>query len=580
MRFSYIHTFSTTLLISLATTLAVEASEIDLIKSTQNSKSVEVKSNLLGTNSQSVNLPEINSFDLPEAIKPNHLTQLPANGDLWEQINQYNNEGTALDQVNNVNQLRDVSPRDWAYEALRNLVETYGCIAGYPDGTFRGNRAMTRYEFAAGLNACLQQIERLIAASTADFVTKQDLFVLQRLMSEFETELASLGSRVDSLEGRTAFLEDHQFSTTTKLGGVVNFVTTGALAGDGDDQFTLQSRARLGFATSFTGKDLLITRIAAGNSTIPNLANGTDEVAQTNQWYGDFGNSFALVTLYYLFPVKDNLYVFLTPSGGLHSDYAFPALNPYFEDYNAGTTTLSNFAQRNAIQSLGGGSGVAFAYYLNDNISIGGGYYGGQAFRAEDGAGLFDGSYSTGTEVKWKPSDKFGVALSYIHSYFPEGQFGFGDNSRAFGLPPFLGTGVVNDTLAQFDTVTNAYGAEFFWHVADKFGVGGRFGFTDAQAFGQGDGEIWNYALTMAFPDLFSEGDLGGVIVGSQPYLGSLDGVDDFDNDTPVHVEAFYRHQLTDNISLTPGVLWFLAPNQDDDNDDIVLGTLRLTFTF
>ena len=111
-----------------------------------------------------------------------------------------------LEQVTNVNQLRDVSPGDWAYEALRNLVETYGCIAGYPDGTYRGNRAMTRYEFAAGLNACLQQIERLIAASTADFVTKEDLAILQRLMGEFEAELATLGTRVDNLEGRVAFL--------------------------------------------------------------------------------------------------------------------------------------------------------------------------------------------------------------------------------------------------------------------------------------------------------------------------------------------------------------------------------------
>ncbi len=41
-----------------------------------------------------------------------------------------------MDQVTNVNQLRDVSPQDWAYEALRNLVETYGCISGYPDGNF------------------------------------------------------------------------------------------------------------------------------------------------------------------------------------------------------------------------------------------------------------------------------------------------------------------------------------------------------------------------------------------------------------------------------------------------------------
>ena len=41
------------------------------------------------------------------------------------------------------------STTDWAYQALANLVETYGCVAGYPNGTFRGNRAMTRYEAAA-----------------------------------------------------------------------------------------------------------------------------------------------------------------------------------------------------------------------------------------------------------------------------------------------------------------------------------------------------------------------------------------------------------------------------------------------
>ena len=80
-----------------------------------------------------------------------------------------------LEQVTNVSQLRDVSPGDWAFEALRSLVERYGCIAGYPDGTYRGNRAMSRYEFAAGLNACLQQIERLLGSGTGNFATKADL---------------------------------------------------------------------------------------------------------------------------------------------------------------------------------------------------------------------------------------------------------------------------------------------------------------------------------------------------------------------------------------------------------------------
>ncbi len=82
--------------------------------------------------------------------------------DLLTQLNRYTAEGEANSQVTSISQLRDVSPRDWAFEALRNLVERYQCIAGYPDGTFQGNRAMTRFEFAAGLNACFPRIEALI----------------------------------------------------------------------------------------------------------------------------------------------------------------------------------------------------------------------------------------------------------------------------------------------------------------------------------------------------------------------------------------------------------------------------------
>ncbi|OWY66980.1 hypothetical protein B7486_33615 [cyanobacterium TDX16] len=50
-----------------------------------------------------------------------------------------------LAQVTSVSQLSDVQPTDWAFQALQSLVERYGCIAGYPDGTYRGNRALTRY---------------------------------------------------------------------------------------------------------------------------------------------------------------------------------------------------------------------------------------------------------------------------------------------------------------------------------------------------------------------------------------------------------------------------------------------------
>ncbi len=61
-----------------------------------------------------------------------------------------------LGQVNSVSQFSDVQPTDWAFQSLQSLVERYGCIAGYPSGTFRGNRALTRYEFAAGLNRYME----------------------------------------------------------------------------------------------------------------------------------------------------------------------------------------------------------------------------------------------------------------------------------------------------------------------------------------------------------------------------------------------------------------------------------------
>jgi hypothetical protein len=128
-----------------------------------------------------------------------------------------------IGQVTSVSQFSDVQPTDWAFQALQSLVERYGCIAGYPNGTYRGNRALTRYEFAAGLNACLDRVNELIATATAELVRKEDLATLQRLQEEFSAELATLRGRVDALEARTSELEANQFSTTTKLSGEAIF---------------------------------------------------------------------------------------------------------------------------------------------------------------------------------------------------------------------------------------------------------------------------------------------------------------------------------------------------------------------
>ena len=175
-------------------------------------------------------------------------------------INGVSDYAASADQVTSVTQFSDVYPTDWAYQALANLVEQYGCVAGYPNGTFRGNRAMTRYEAAALLNACLDRITE---------VTDE----LRRLLKEFETELAILKGRVDGLEARVGELEATQFSTTTKLKGKTDWVFGAAkFHGKGSKKFakleggtSFSYNLALNLETSFTGKDLLYTRLRAGN---------------------------------------------------------------------------------------------------------------------------------------------------------------------------------------------------------------------------------------------------------------------------------------------------------------------------
>ncbi len=170
------------------------------------------------------------------------------------------NRNQAMSQVTSVSQLSDVQPTDWAFQALQSLVERYGCIAGYPDRTYRGNRALTRYEFAAGMNACMDRVNELIAAATEDLATKEDLATLQRLQEEFAAELATVRGQVDALEVRTATLEAQQFSTTTKLKGEVLFGIQGLLGNNKADDSgepletntTFGDRVRLDFDTSFT----------------------------------------------------------------------------------------------------------------------------------------------------------------------------------------------------------------------------------------------------------------------------------------------------------------------------------------
>jgi hypothetical protein len=535
-----------------------------------------------------------------------------------EQLNQYSSEGAASGetegQVTSVSQLSDVRPTDWAFQALQSLVERYGCIAGYPDGTFRGNRAMTRYEFAAGLNACLDRVSELIRAGTTNLATRDDLAALQRLQEEFAAELATLRGRVDALEARTAELEANQFSTTTKLTGEAIFALSDDFGGDinvfGRDNTNLgsdnnetvfQQRVRLNLNTSFTGRDLLLTRLQVGNGQRFNLG-ATSEGTQTWNFVGRTDNVVALDTLLYKFPVGQRLNVTLAANAVVWDDI-LPTVNPYFEDFDGGNGSLSTFGQRNPIYRLGGGSGIGFDYAFGGRGLLGGvfgptslsfGYLASNAASPARGAGLTNGDYAAMGQLTFTPGRNFQVAFNYNHGYFSRGNFGF-DNGLSNGqgsLGGFTGTGVANslnglsegfDGFRGRKVVSDSYGAQASLRLSPRFILGGWAGLTNARIIGIGDAKIWNYAVTLALPDLGKEGNLLGFVVGREPYLDKLEAASSlrsFRNDDSYHVEGFYKFQLSDNISVTPGVIWVTNPNQDDRNDDIIIGTLRTTFTF
>jgi len=496
-----------------------------------------------------------------------------------------------LDRINFVTDLSDISPTDWAYSALQNLAQRYNCLLAYPDGTYRGNRAMTRYEFAAGLNECLNTIQALIQQAGSD-INSDDIETLLRLQQEFTAELEILRNRVNALEIRTAELEANQFSTTTKLTGEAIFTLTDAFSSNDNNQTAFQQRVRLNFNTSFTGQDLLITRLQLGNSSPLNLEStnkgvefftSTSEGFQTNQVFGDTENTVTLDTLQYQFSLSDKTRIFIAANAGIWDDFA-PTLNPLFEDFDGGRGSLSAFAQRNPIYRLGGGAGLGVNITPNDDFQLTLGYLAGEGSTPNSGDGLFNGDFSALAQLTWRPNNKIGVGFTYNHAYFGAGRFGFdnGGGHLDSGTLPFAGTSVANRVGATSATNSDSLGFQFALAVAPKLQINGWLGYTKVNLRDRDlDGDIWNGALLLGLPDLGKPGNLAGLAIGIQPYLTNLDNFNqEFEQDPPFHVEGFYKLQMTENISLTPGFIWLLSPNQDADNKDIFLGTVRTTFTF
>ncbi len=383
-------------------------------------------------------------------------------------------------QVTSVSEFVDVKPTDWAFLALQSLVERYGCIVGLPTNppTYQGRRATTRYEFAAGLNACLDRINELIAAAVEPLVTKEDLLVLQKLQEEFAAELSILRGRVDALEARTATLEQQQFSTTTKLRGEVIFQPYGVADGrvsynrienallSGNRNFTgvtgtgadslargnvrdirsvpgnpdeairgrkartadklaMGYRVRLNFDTSFTGNDFLRVRIQAGD--LANLTGATGTTAARLAFDNTTGGNVVLDKVYYRFSFDKGRGTIMIAGAGTPPDDFF---DPYTPIGSGGTGSISRFGRFNPLFYRAGaasGTGAFVGYKFNDIFRVDAGYLaanpptvgGGTPVSAfNPDLGLFGSNYTANLMLGVQPlrDFKFGVGVAQTYN--------------------------------------------------------------------------------------------------------------------------------------------------------------------
>ncbi|MBL1198143.1 MAG: S-layer protein [Nostoc sp. GBBB01] len=525
-----------------------------------------------------------------------------------------------LAQVTSVSQLSDVQPTDWAFQALQSLVERYGCIAGYPNLTYRGNRALTRYEFAAGLNACLDRINELIATATGDLVTKEDLAALQKLQEQFAAELTTLRGRVDAVEARTAELEANQFSTTTKLNGEAIIAAVGATGGAPDTEdpnIILVNRVRLNLTTSFTGKDLLITGLQAynflggtdGNGSLqeslglasPLLSSSSARTSfepqfpgvNVNTLSGVGANSVQLYKLLYIFPVANKLTLFAGTAA--ETSDAFPAITPF---YGEGQESISRFASLNPVLRVSGGtsgtglaSAAGFIYNVSPSLdfrALYGSVNANLPQKSPDealpgvsttplGGGFFSGSSVVAAQLTFKPSRDLDIGLNYANSYHEINILGTGLISSDIGALSGLPAGT--------PVKLNSVGGTLTWRFSPKIalsGYGAALFVDDSSGDVDASTTFTSWMVGVHFSDLFKSGNNAGVIFGQPLYRSDAGGAAVLGSNraTPYHLEAYYRIKLNDNISITPGGFVLFNPEGDSTNETTTVGVLRTTFTF
>ncbi|WP_238392869.1 iron uptake porin [Myxacorys almedinensis] len=461
-----------------------------------------------------------------------------------------------IEQVTSVSELADVRPGDWAFQALQTLIERYGVLGGYPDRTFRGNRPMSRYEFAAALNTVVSRVEEQLLASDAGGTVQDDVATIRQLSNFYGKELETLRSRLDTITDRATALERQQFSTTTKLNGRIDLATT-----DGTDSgLTVINRTRLDLITSFQGSDRLVTQLEAGNEgqdAVAEAHNRRQNLLGTTGMLADGGGidsvgvaqGVRVRKLYYAFRPSETVEVAvgsqLPPSDFIdRNSFA----NQSGQNFSSSFFANNPLITQNEVDRFGG-AGAAVAWNVRNNLTLRALYAAADA--SDPAAGLFQDRYQATLEAEYTvPNQPITVRLQYTHAE-------------------------INGT--QID----AAGINAEWAIRRRygiFGIFGRLGIGRYQGFNSILAEELEFnpktwALGVSIQNFLIPGSKAGVAVG-QPFVTSRLG-----NATQTNIEAFFGLALSEHINLSPALLIVSNPN-NRKSPTIWEWTVRVLYSF
>ena len=521
----------------------------------------------------------------PMAASANEMASLNGNAAINEYMQQQDVDRfrawESKNQVTSVNQFSDVLPTDWAYQALSNLVEKYGCVAGYPNGKFKGGNAMTRYEAAALLNACLDRISE---------VTDE----LQKLLNEFDAELTVLTSRVDGLESKVGQLQAQQFSSTTRLRGEVSMIIGGTPNFNRDaagtnlkngaafNRTAFNYDARLSFDTSFTGKDLLRTRLRSGNfSSLPFGSSSQIFKLDKAETQGSGTNAVWIDRLFYTFPVGDQ--VKLT-AGAIVRNTEILSFIP--SAYRADILDFFNLAGASSVYNKATGAGFGFNW--KQKVEKGKPYlvfdanYVSENRYNESTVGAFDASGGLNVLAQLGlRGPNYGAAVAYR----------YGSEGSRFRDPNFS-TGA---TILEGGN-SNGVSIGGFWQPLDSKWVPSislGYSFTSVDTGSRrnqgssissttvpGNLDVQSWMVGFQWSDVFAQGNSAGFAFGQAPFTTDQIGTNSKQNKSNSYLwELFYKYQVTDNISITPSV-FYSTGYQQNNYFATFGGVIQTTFRF